>query len=786
MISALTSSLRNVRRALSRNEWMVRLLGLERSRGTEAEPGLVMVQIDGLSRAEFERALRHGRMPFLASLLDREEYRMHSHYSGLPSTTPAVQGELFYGVPGCVPAFQFREDSDGEIRSMLNPETDRRIERKLRERGAPLLKGGAIYAGIYAAGAARPSYCAVTVGAENALKAANPFALALAVVLHGFVAARLVGLGVLEFGLALADAVKGVSARESVLSELAFIPKRVAMCILLREVCALGARADAARGAPWVHCNFIGYDEQSHRRGPSSRFAHFALKGIDSAIKGIWRAAEKSKHRSYDVWIYSDHGQEAVLPFPEIHHRTFQEAVAEVLEDSQAKSTPRTRSSDSVHSKRHALLGGKLLQRLLGHPKARNAAPPAKAGGMGPVGHVYAERAYSTEEKRKAARDLVRKLRIPTVAYVNGNDEIEIVNEGRSAPRPFGETAVEATVGADHPFPAEMQADLERLIRHELAGDFVLFGWRPKGRPLSFVNENGAHAGPGYRETHAFCLLPPDVKVTLRDGHYLRPVDLREAALGFMGLGEETVPAQPAAEKGHVRVMSYNVHNCLGLDGLLSPERIARVVARYGPDVLSLQEIDVGRQRSEGRHQAEVIADLLEMEFHFHPSFQVGEEQYGNAILSRLPFRHVKAGALPGAERHEPRGVVWVEVDAEVTFQFLTTHFGLRPREKRQQAAVLASDEWLGRACRAGPVVFCGDFNSGPQSQVYRRIKDYLEDAFVLGAPPPLTRTYLRLARIDHVFASPGVEVVGVMAPVNTLTRVASDHLPVIADLRFA
>src|SRR5690554_6447216 len=105
MIDRAERLLRDFRRQLSRSQWMTRLLRLPVSKGPPTRPGLLMIQIDGLSRHEFDAALRMGELPFLAELIDREHYDVHSLYSGLPSSTPAVQAELFYGVRCAVPAF---------------------------------------------------------------------------------------------------------------------------------------------------------------------------------------------------------------------------------------------------------------------------------------------------------------------------------------------------------------------------------------------------------------------------------------------------------------------------------------------------------------------------------------------------------------------------------------------------------------------------------------------------------------------------------------------------------
>ena len=100
-----------------------------------------------------------------------------------------------------------------------------------------------------------------------------------------------------------------------------------------------------------------------------------------------------------------------------------------------------------------------------------------------------------------------------------------------------------------------------------------------------------------------------------------------------------------------LRLLTYNVRSCRGTDGRLSPERIAEVIAGARPDVVALQELDVGRTRTNGLDQAHAVARELGMRFHFHPALHVEEERYGDALLSALPMRLVKAGPLPGLPR---------------------------------------------------------------------------------------------------------------------------------------
>jgi endonuclease/exonuclease/phosphatase family metal-dependent hydrolase len=235
--------------------------------------------------------------------------------------------------------------------------------------------------------------------------------------------------------------------------------------------------------------------------------------------------------------------------------------------------------------------------------------------------------------------------------------------------------------------------------------------------------------------------------------------------------------------------MTYNVHGCVGMDGRLAPERIARIIADHDPDVVALQELDAGRERSNGVDQAAVIARHLEMALAFHPAIQVEEERYGDAILSRLPMRLVKAALLPNPPSSlplEPRGALWVTVEFDgVEIQVFNTHLGLLPHLRRFQAEALASADWLAHPDCRPPVVLCGDFNALPNSPTCRLLSGRLRD--VESGRRRARSTYggsLPLMRIDHIFVDPATAVAGTTVPRSALARLASDHLPLIADLR--
>ena len=93
-------------------------------------------------------------------------------------------------------------------------------------------------------------------------------------------------------------------------------------------------------------------------------------------------------------------------------------------------------------------------------------------------------------------------------------------------------------LGPGHPFAEEIARDLVDLLHHPDSGDFVLSGWIPGKTPVSFPDENGAHAGPGSEETHAFLLVPDGTDIETKT--YYRALDMRKAALRVLNRTSNT------------------------------------------------------------------------------------------------------------------------------------------------------------------------------------------------------------------------------------------------------
>src|SRR5688500_6829665 len=207
MFAKVEAYLHRVRRRLSCSEWAIRHLGRTPTEGTSEAPGLLLLQIDGFGRSQLERALAKRRMPFLARLLDREGYELRTFYPGLPTTTPAVQAELYYGVRSAVPAFSFFDRAMKKLGRMWDPEWAKAREAECAKQAEGLLKGGSSWSNIYTGGAGQfeSHFCAASIGMGDLWRTKKIRNIFVFIVLNLTAALRIAWALLAEFGVALLD-----------------------------------------------------------------------------------------------------------------------------------------------------------------------------------------------------------------------------------------------------------------------------------------------------------------------------------------------------------------------------------------------------------------------------------------------------------------------------------------------------------------------------------------------------------------------------------------------------
>ena len=224
-----------------------------------------------------------------------------------------------------------------------------------------------------------------------------------------------------------------------------------------------------------------------------------------------------------------------------------------------------------------------------------------------------------------------------------------------------------------------------------------------------------------------------------------------------------------------LRLATYNIHRCVGADGKEDPQRIADVLRAMDADLVALQEVaydpetpgDILRFLSRAAG-AQVIAG---------PTLQEGKGRYGNAVLTRLTPREVRRIDISLRGR-EPRGVLQLGLATpSATVSVLATHLGLSVRERRRQLARIAQ---ILAETRADVMILMGDLNEWfPWSPSLHRLKGFFAPV-VAPATFPGRRPFFAL---DRIWVRPQRRLSRLHAFKTPLSRMASDHLPLVADI---
>jgi len=232
------------------------------------------------------------------------------------------------------------------------------------------------------------------------------------------------------------------------------------------------------------------------------------------------------------------------------------------------------------------------------------------------------------------------------------------------------------------------------------------------------------------------------------------------------------------------RVMTYNIHHGAGLDGKVDLKRIAELITREQADIVALQEVDKGVQRTARRDCPAELAALTGMTCVFSNNYNFQGGEYGNAVLTRFPVKQRSNRHYKMLRPDEQRGLLQLVLDIRGRpLVFMDTHIDYRPDDTERLANVAEILEVV-QACRGRPIILCGDFNDTPDSPVHAKLAQAFTDAWsAAGTGEGLTIPAEKpRKRIDFIWLSKdsGLEPVRVWVPQSA----ASDHLPVVAEIR--
>jgi endonuclease/exonuclease/phosphatase family metal-dependent hydrolase len=243
--------------------------------------------------------------------------------------------------------------------------------------------------------------------------------------------------------------------------------------------------------------------------------------------------------------------------------------------------------------------------------------------------------------------------------------------------------------------------------------------------------------------------------------------------------------------RARIRILSYNIHRAIGVDRRFRPDRIVRILADYDADLALLQEVDEGVPRSRELDLAREIAEQAG-----YPHVAVGHNvslrkgRYGNATLSRHPIRHQRNIDLTIGLRKR-RGCQHTSIRIKGAhgrqrhLEVFNLHLGLSARERQQQIGLMLGSREFADLPGSAPCFVAGDFNDW-RSLLRPIFTEMLGFRSVKGrhSERPI-RTYPSFfprGALDRIYYRGSLRLVSAWACRMQLSKVASDHSPLIAD----
>ena len=224
------------------------------------------------------------------------------------------------------------------------------------------------------------------------------------------------------------------------------------------------------------------------------------------------------------------------------------------------------------------------------------------------------------------------------------------------------------------------------------------------------------------------------------------------------------------ANDNQLRIMSYNVRNCKGMDLKLDYDRCAAVINSADPDIVAVQELDSMTSRYEGYYALGELAARTGMHDYYAPSIDYKGGKYGVGILSKEPALSLAQYPLPC--RKEPRTMLVAEFEK---FYFICTHLSLVEEDRVASAEIIL--DLIGSLDKQ--VIIAGDFNAEPEDEAMARFNDFCAP---LSNPEQKTFPADKPNRcIDYILTT-SIRLKGENATVMS-EPVASDHRPLYVDV---
>src|SRR5262245_9786090 len=234
-----------------------------------------------------------------------------------------------------------------------------------------------------------------------------------------------------------------------------------------------------------------------------------------------------------------------------------------------------------------------------------------------------------------------------------------------------------------------------------------------------------------------------------------------------------------------IRIATYNIHKCRGIDLIVSPSRIVEVLREIDADVIALQEVLSVHGGARVKDQARYISEEMEMVYAVGGTRIHNGGLYGNVVLSRLPLLETRNYDISVRGR-EQRGCLRADISTNGgrILHVFNVHLGTALIERRHQARKLVDTAILNNDELSGARIMLGDFNEWTRGLTTRLLASHLTSANVR-AHLPRSKTYpgvLPFLHLDHIYFDDSLELERMTLHKSRIALIASDHLPLVAD----
>ena len=502
-------------------------------------PGLLVVQLDGVSEPLLRQAITGGAMPTVSRWLRSGTHHLRGWHTGLPATTPAGQSVLLHGDVTTVPAFRWYDKKRERMVVASRPADLADVEQQMSTGRGLLADGGASVSNMFSGDA--PSR--VLTMSDARLPTSERGAASFASGRWGFVRSV-----VLFVGQMIAEWHQGRRQRRRDVQPRvhrggSFVMLRGLTTVVLHDLNVSIVADHMARGTPVVFVDFVDYDEVAHHAGPSRPESMRTLESLDRVLQFFAEVSDEVG-RSYEIAVVSDHGQSQGTTFGQLTGRTLTDVVHELaaqparvgLRDDRPVEPWGPANVLLTGASRHGSAVGTAARSAAGRHQDDHTEPSDRLviAASGSLAHLYL-----TDEPGRATLETIDARYPQLVAGLAAHPQVGLVAVRRDDEKLLvvgaeGWRLLDTDEGEGRdpmlPFGPDAAADLTALDQRDHVGDLVLLGHydRGLGEVVAFEELVGSHGGLGGDQTEALLVHPATWVVP---PHHLGGLDVHAAML---------------------------------------------------------------------------------------------------------------------------------------------------------------------------------------------------------------------------------------------------------------